>query len=170
MVARLGAVTGVGHARLIFERFGPRWGAFALGDLLALCLLTIITEFIGIDLALGYFGISRYVSVPIAAVALLAITGTGSFRRWERAMYVLVAVNLVVIPLAVLSHPQTGTVVRAVVPHFHGVLNDAGALFVVALVGATVNPAQLFFQQSSVVDKRITARWLRYERADTLVG
>src|SRR5438477_227457 len=83
---------------------------------------------------------------------LLAITGTGSFRRWERAMYVLVAVNLVVIPLAVLSHPQTGTVVRAVVPHFHGVLNDAGALFVVALVGATVNPAQLFFQQSSVVD------------------
>src|SRR5205085_4683068 len=92
------------------------------------------------------------------------------FRRWERAMYVLVAVNLVVIPLAVLSHPQTGTVVRAVVPHFHGVLNDAGALFVVALVGATVNPAQLFFQKSSVVDKRITARWLRYERADTLVG
>jgi len=54
MVARLGAVTGAGHARLIVERFGRRWGAFAIGDLLALNALTIITEFIGVTLALGY--------------------------------------------------------------------------------------------------------------------
>src|SRR5262249_27611953 len=80
MVARLGAVTGAGHARLIFERFGRRWGAFALGDLLALSLLSVVTEFIGVDLALGYFGISRYISVPVAAVALVAVTASGSFR------------------------------------------------------------------------------------------
>ena len=60
MVARLGAVTGAGHARLIFERFGRRWGAFALGDLLALNVLTIVTELIGVRLALAYFGISPY--------------------------------------------------------------------------------------------------------------
>ena len=78
MVARLGAVSGAGHARLIFERFGRRWGNFALGDLLLLNLLTIITEFIGVALALGYFGVSRYVSVPLAAVTLIVVTGTAA--------------------------------------------------------------------------------------------
>jgi NRAMP (natural resistance-associated macrophage protein)-like metal ion transporter len=170
MVARLGAVTGAGHARLIFERFGRRWGAFALGDLLALCLLTIVTEFIGVDFALGYFGVSRYVSVPVAALALVLVNASGSFRRWERVMYVLLAVNLAVIPLAVLSHPHPSAVAQAVVPGLKGALNVNGVLFVIALVGATVSPAQLFFHQSNVVDKRITARWLGYERVDTLLG
>jgi Mn2+/Fe2+ NRAMP family transporter len=73
MVVRLGAVTGVGHARLIIERFGKFWGAFSVGDLFLLNFLTIATEFIGVSLALGYFGVSEYISVPIAAVALIAI-------------------------------------------------------------------------------------------------
>ena len=81
MAVRLGAVTGAGHARLIVERFGRTWGAFALGDLLVVNLLTIVTEFIGVTLALGYFGVSRYVAVPIAAAALVAVTSSGSFRR-----------------------------------------------------------------------------------------
>ncbi len=70
MVIRLGAVTGVGHGKLIFERFGKFWGAFSVFDLFILNFLTIVTEFIGVDLALGYFGVSRYVSVPIAALLL----------------------------------------------------------------------------------------------------
>ena len=69
MVVRLGAVTGVGHARLINERFGKFWGTFSVGDLFILNFLTIATEFIGVSLALGYFGVSEYVSVPIAALA-----------------------------------------------------------------------------------------------------
>ena len=64
MVVRLGAVTGVGHARLIIERFGKFWGAFSVGDLFILNFLTIVTEFIGVSLALGFFGVSRYVAVP----------------------------------------------------------------------------------------------------------
>src|SRR3981081_2766623 len=67
MVLRLGAVTGVGHARLIFERFGRFWGAFSVIDLFILNALTIVTEFIGVSLALGYFGVSRYLALPIAA-------------------------------------------------------------------------------------------------------
>ena len=67
MVVRLGAVTGVGHARLINERFGRFWGWFSVGDLFLLNFLTIVTEFIGVSLALGYFGVSEYVAVPIAA-------------------------------------------------------------------------------------------------------
>ena len=57
MVVRLGAVTGVGHARLIIERFGRFWGWFSVGDLFVLNFLTIVTEFIGVSLALGYFGV-----------------------------------------------------------------------------------------------------------------
>ena len=77
MVVRLGAVTGVGHARLIIERFGKFWGSFSVGDLFLLNFLTIVTEFIGVSLALGYFGVSRYLSVPIAAAALVTMTATG---------------------------------------------------------------------------------------------
>ena len=62
MVVRLGAVTGVGHARLINERFGRFWGWFSVGDLFLLNFLTIVTEFIGVSLALGYFGVSEYVA------------------------------------------------------------------------------------------------------------
>src|SRR5271155_3820002 len=106
MVVRLGAVTGVGHARLINERFGRFWGAFSVGDLFILNFLTIATEFIGVSLALSYFGVSEYYSVPIAALLLVAITASGSFRAWERSMFVFVFANLLVIPLFFLSHPH----------------------------------------------------------------
>ena len=171
MAVRLGAVTGAGHARLIVERFGRTWGAFALGDLLVVNLLMIVTEFIGVTLARAYFGVSRYVAVPIAAAALMAVTASGSFRRWERAMYVLIATNVLLVPLVLLAHPHwaAGAGVDAgLVPNLPG--GGESLLLVLALVGATVAPWQLFFQQSNVVDKRITARWLHYERVDTVIG
>src|SRR5579872_2032946 len=117
MVVRLGAVTGVGHARLIKERFGRFWGWFSVIDLFILNFLTVVTEFIGVSLALGYFGVSRYVSVPIAAAILIGITVTGNFRRWERAMFVFLGLSLLVLPLAILSHPSpTGAVQGFVIP------------------------------------------------------
>jgi Mn2+/Fe2+ NRAMP family transporter len=170
MVARLGAVTGAGHARLIFERFGRRWGMFAVGDLLILNLLTIVTEFIGVSLALGYFGVSSYISVPATAVALVVVTATGSFRRWERMMLALVAADLVALPLVLLSNPHPTTIAQAAVPGLGGAVGTGGVVFVVALVGNAIAPWQLFFQQSSVVDKRITPRWIAYERADIAIG
>jgi len=85
MVVRLGAVTGVGHARLINERFGRFWGWFSVGDLFLLNFLTIVTEFIGVSLALAYFGVSKYIAVPLTAVVLVVITASGSFRRWAPA-------------------------------------------------------------------------------------
>jgi Mn2+/Fe2+ NRAMP family transporter len=168
MVARLGAVTGAGHARLIFERFGRRWGTFALADLLVVNLLVLVTEFIGIALGLGYFGVSRYLSVPAAAMALIAVTGTGSFRRWERAMYALVAASLVAVPLLAVVRPHSATLLRVAAARPGS--SPGSVLVVVALIGTTVAPWQLFFQQSNVVDKRITARWISYERADTAIG
>ncbi len=171
MVIRLGAVTGVGHARLIFERFGKFWGAFSVGDLFLLNFLTIVTEFIGVSLALGYFGVSKYLAVPIAAATLVAITSTGSFRSWERFMYVFVIANFLVIPLLVLAHPNVADAARHTFsPSITGGASSAAVLLIIAIVGTTVAPWQLFFQQSNIIDKRITPRWINYERADTVIG
>ena len=171
MVVRLGAVTGVGHARLINERFGRFWGWFSVGDLFLLNFLTIVTEFIGVSLALRYFGITPYVSVPLTAVLLIGITASGSFARWERAIFLFIATSLVLYPLALASHPYWGQIgYHLVVPGIQGGASSAAVLLIIAIVGTTVAPWQLFFQQSNVVDKRITPRFIGYERADTALG
>ena len=171
MVVRLGAVTGVGHARLINERFGRFWGWFSVGDLFLLNFLTIVTEFIGVSLALGYFGVSPYISVPLTAVVLVAVTASGSFRRWERAIFFFIATSLVLYPLALLSQPHYGSIAyHLVVPGVQGGATSTAVLLIIAIVGTTVAPWQLFFQQSNVVDKRITPRFIGYERADTAFG
>jgi len=170
MVLRLGAVTRVGHARLIFERFGKFWGAFSVGDLLILNALTIVTEFIGVALALGYLGCPKVVAIPAAAVLLFAVVAGGSFRRWEALMFLLIAVNVLVVPMVLLVHPGLARTAGGLVPRFPGGLDSTVLLLVVAIVGTTVAPWQLFFQQSNVVDKRITARWIPYARADLVIG
>lgn len=171
MVVRLGAVTGVGHARLIKERFGPFWGWFSVIDLFVLNFLTVVTEFIGVSLALGYFGVSQYVAVPIAAAALVGITASGSFRSWERAMFVFVFANVLMVPLFFLAHPRSGPILHHLfVPGIQGGVTSTSVLLIIAIVGTTVAPWQLFFQQSNVIDKRITPRWINYERLDTWIG
>jgi Mn2+/Fe2+ NRAMP family transporter len=171
MVVRLGAVTGVGHARLINERFGKFWGMFSVGDLFLLNFLTIATEFIGVGLSLSYFGVNKYISVPLAAIALVAMTATGSFRRWERFMFVFIFANFLVIPLLVLTHPTpTEFFTHLFKPGVQGGFDSTSVLLIIAIVGTTVAPWQLFFQQSNIIDKRITPRWINYERADTVLG
>ncbi len=171
MVVRLGAVTGVGHARLINERFGRGWGWFSVGDLFLLNFLTIVTEFIGISLAAEYMGISKYIVVPVSAAALVAIMASGSFRRWERAMFVFIAVTLAQIPMLLMSHPQWVHAAKSfVVPSISGGVSSDAVLLIIAIVGTTVAPWQLFFQQSNIVDKRITPRFMAYERVDTVLG
>ncbi|GFG75774.1 putative manganese transport transmembrane protein [Mycobacterium botniense] len=171
MVVRLGAVTGVGHARLINERFGRGWGAFSVGDLFLLNFLTLVTEFIGITLAADCMGIPRSIVVPFAAITLIAIMTTGSFRRWERAMLVFIAITLLQIPMLLMSHPDWGNAAKSfVTPRINGGVTSDAVLLIIAIVGTTVAPWQLFFQQSNVVDKRITPRFISYERADTTLG
>ncbi|MGW4029648.1 NRAMP family divalent metal transporter [Streptomyces sp. NPDC004838] len=171
MVVRLGAVTGVGHARLIMERFGRFWGWFSVGDLFVLNFLTLVTEFIGISLAASYLGVSRYAAVPLAAVLLIAVTTGGAFHRWERSMFLFITVSLLIIPLTLLSRPRWGQAAHDfVVPGVQGGVTGDAVLLIIAVVGTTVAPWQLFFQQSNVIDKRITPRFIAYERADTFLG
>src|SRR5260221_7226681 len=110
IVLRLGAVTGVGHARLIFERFGKAWGAFSVIDLFLLNALTIVTEFIGITLALDYLGLPKEVGVIIAAIIIMGAAMTGDFRRFERFSLVLVVGSLFLIPVVLAAHPPLGQV------------------------------------------------------------
>ncbi|MCZ8513866.1 divalent metal cation transporter [Paenibacillus filicis] len=171
MVIRLGLVTGVGHAKLIFERYGRFWGAFSVGDLFIVNCLTLVTEFIGIDLAMQYFGISSYISVPISVLLLIACTVAGNFRTWESFMYLFVAANFLAIPLAFMSRPNAHSVIHDFfIPHVQGGINSDVMLLIISMVGTTVAPWQLFFQQSNVIDKRLTPRWMKYERADTIIG
>ena len=166
MVVRLGAVTGQGHARLIRE-----WGTVSVVDLLVLNFLTVATEFIGVGLALSYFNVSPRLAVPFAAGALILMTTTGSFRRWERFMFLFVFANLLLVPLLVLSHPAAGAVAHhLVVPSVLGGVTSNSVLLIIAIVGTTVAPWQLFFQQSNIIDKKITPRWIAYERVDTVLG
>ena len=172
MVLRLGAVTGVGHARLILERFGKFWGAFSVIDLFLLNALTIVTEFIGISLALDYLGLPKVAGVAISAVVVMAAASTGNFRRFERFSMALVAGSLLLIPVVLMVHPPVGQIVHDfVTPQLpkHSKLSEV-MLLIIAIVGTTVAPWQLFFQQSYVIDKRITPRFINYERADLWIG
>ena len=172
MVVRLGAVTGVGHARLINERFGKFWGIFSVGDLFILNFLTIATEFIGVSLALGYFGVSEYISVPIAAVALIAMTATRQLPALGTLHVRLHRGQLPGDPAGRLEPPDRRPLLQRADrdPGCRVGFNSTSVLLIIAIVGTTVAPWQLFFQQSNIVDKRITPRWINYERADTVVG
>src|SRR5260370_37638655 len=118
-----------------------------------------------------YFGFNRLLVVPLAAIVLIAITLSGNFRSWERAMFFFLFASLLVIPLALLSHPGPGSVLKGfLMPGVQGGFTSNAALLIIAIVGTTVAPWQMFFQHSNVVDKRITPRWLDYEKADTALG
>lgn len=171
MVLRLGTVTGVGHGRLILARFGRFWGAFSVIDLFILNGLTIVTEFIGISLALDYLGVSKTLGVAIAAALTMAAATTGDFRRFERFALMLCLGSLLLVPIVLAVHVPAGQIAHdLVVPHLpQGKLSDI-LLLVIGIVGTTIAPWQLFFQQSYVIDKRITPHFMNYEKADLWIG
>jgi NRAMP (natural resistance-associated macrophage protein)-like metal ion transporter len=172
MVLRLGAVTGVGHARLIFERFGRFWGAFSVIDLFILNALTIVTEFIGITLALDYLGLPKLWGVVAAAALVMFAASTGNFRRFERFALTLVLGSFLLFPVLLFIHPPADQMIRdMLVPKMpQGAALNEVMLLIIAIVGTTVAPWQLFFQQSYVVDKRIRPRFIKYERVDLMIG
>jgi Mn2+/Fe2+ NRAMP family transporter len=172
MVVRLGIATGKGHAAMIYERFGKWWGRFSLIDLLAVNFLTLITEFAAISLALSALGVRPYVSVPIGALGLTLMVVTGSYLRWERIVIVLCLMDLTWFGLAYVVHPRWTTVAHnTVVPSLPAGGVTSGLVFlIIAIVGTTIAPWQLFFQQSCVAEKRLRFSDLTWARVDTLIG
>ncbi len=174
MVIRLGAVTGVGHARLILERFGKFWGAFSVIDLFLLNALTTVSEFIGVNLGLQYLGVPKIAGVLVAACVIIGAASTGDFRRFERFAMCLIFFSFLLVPFFVLVHPPLGPVAHGFfIPQMPNVPSDGLAavlLLVIGIIGTTLAPWQLFFQQSYVIDKRITPRFIKYSRVDLAIG
>jgi Mn2+/Fe2+ NRAMP family transporter len=175
MVGRLGAVTGVGHGKLLRERFGRFWAAFSVVDLYLLNFLTLLTEFIGVDLGGRYFGISPFVSVPLFALVVLVIVLGRQFYRWERLVFVMIGVSMLMLVMPFLTGSgratNWGNVAQSLaIPGVHGGLTTTAMIFIIGIVGTTVAPWQLFFQQGSVVDKAISTRFTNYARADAFIG
>jgi Mn2+/Fe2+ NRAMP family transporter len=172
MVVRLGIATGKGHAAIIYERFGPWWGRFSLIDLLLVNFLTLITEFAAISLALSQLGISPLLAVPCAAVGVIALVVSGSYRKWERIVLAMCLLDLTWFGMAYASHPAWPRVLRsAIAPSMPaGGITGSYIFLVIAVVGTTIAPWQLFFQQSCIAEKRLRFADLGWSRLDTFLG
>jgi Mn2+/Fe2+ NRAMP family transporter len=169
MCARIGAYTGEGLVSLIREQFPLRVGAFAVVCLIVANVGVVISEFAGIGAAFELFGVSRYITVPIAAVAIWAIVVFGSYRYVERVLLVL-ALVFITYPIAmVLGHPDWEKVIsQSLLPHL---LADKEFLFlVVALIGTTITPYMQLYQAAAVADRGIGPDDYPDERVDSIVG
>jgi len=169
MAARLGAVTGNGLADLIRERFGVRAMACAMLGLLLADLGNTMAEFSGLAAGGEIFGVSKYILVPIGALAVWLLVVKGTFRSVEKVFLIASAFYIAYIVSGVLAHPNWGEVLRATVtPSFS--FQSAYLLMFVGVIGTTIAPWMQFYLQSAVVEKGITTREYGYTRTDVLIG
>ncbi len=169
MAARLGAITGKGLASLIREEFSIRMATLALGALLVANVGIVVSEFAGIAAAFELFGVSRYISIPIAAVVIWVLVLFGSYRYAERVFLILSLAFLVYPFAAGLAHPDWAAVgLHTVVPHLE--TTKGFVLLVVALIGTTISPYMQLYNASAVVDRGIGPAEYPIERIDTVSG
>jgi NRAMP (natural resistance-associated macrophage protein)-like metal ion transporter len=169
MCARMGAVTGKGLADLIRERFGVRWTAVVMLALLIANAGVTVSEFVGIAAATELFGVPRFVSVPLSAIAIWWLVVKSSYQRVERVFLLMSLVFLGYIVSAFLARPDWSAVaVSLVKPSFS---LEYGYLFtLVAVVGTTISPYMQVYVQSSVVEKGVTPENYGRTRKDVWVG
>ena len=171
MTIRLAAVTGRGHAELIWKRYGKFWGAFSLGDLVIANSLTLITEFIGITFGMGLFGINPVEAVLIGIAFISIVTFGLRYHKWERISLIIAAFNVIFIPLMFFAHPNWSAVANTLSTwKVAGGFTPLFLYVLLASIGTTIAPWMLFFQQSSEVDKGIIPEDINSGRRDTLIG
>lgn len=168
MTVRLGIVTGRGHGALIRERFGRGWAWLSAFTLFASAIGALLTEFAGVAGVGELFGISRWVSIPIATVALLALALTGSYRRVERIGLIVGAAELAFLVAMVMARPSPEALIAGLSSMPLG--DPSYLLLVAANVGAVIMPWMIFYQQGAVVDKRLSVNTIRQARYDTAFG
>lgn len=169
MCARMGAVTGKGLADLIRERFGVRWTALVMLALLIANAGVTVSEFVGIAAATELFGVSRFISVPFAAILVWWLIVKGSYKRVERAFLIMSLVFLGYIISAFLAKPDWSAVALGVVkPEFK--LEHAFLFTIVAVIGTTISPYMQVYVQSSVVEKGVTPEDYAKTKADVWTG
>ena len=169
MAVRLGTYTGKGLAALIREQFSLRFTALALGCVLLANTGLVVSEFAGIGAAFGLLGVSRYIIIPIAAVAIWALVLFGSYRYAERIFLVMSLAFLAYPIAAVLGHPDWQEVgLNLAIPHF--LYNKAFLLLGVALIGTTVSPYMQLYAAAGVVDKGADPADYPRARVDAISG
>ena len=169
MSARLGAHTGEGLMSLIREQFPLRASAFAIICLLIANLGLVVSEFAGIGAAFELFGVSRYISIPIGAVAIWAVVVFGNYRYAER-VFLLLGLAFITYPIAaILGKPDWGQVVsNTLIPHMLG--TKEFLFLVVALIGTTITPYMQLYQAAAVADSGSGPEEYRMVRIDTITG
>ena len=169
MVARLAVHTGKGLAALIREEFPLRLTAFAITAFAVANVGLMVTEFGGIATAFELFGVSRYLSVPIAAVAIWALVLFGTYRYAERVFLLLTLVFIAYPIAAVLAHPDWHMVaINTVWPHFEA--SKSFLLLSVALIGTTITPYIQLYEAGAVVDKGVKPDEYPLQRVDAITG
>jgi Mn2+/Fe2+ NRAMP family transporter len=168
MTVRLGILTNKGQGTLIREHFGQGWALLAALPLFATGVGALFTEYAGIAGVGELFGVSRALTVPVAAAFLIGVAMTGSYRRAERIGIALGLAELVFIPAVVMAHPS----VRAIGQGLgHLPLGNSSYVFLLAAnVGAVIMPWMIFYQQGAVLDKGLKPLNIPSERRDTAVG
>lgn len=169
MCARLGAATGRGLLDLIRERFGISWALLAMTTLFVANGGVIITEFMGIGAAAELFGLPKLLVVPLAAAGLWYLVIFGSYA-WVEKIFLTMSLVFFAYPVAaILARPDWGAVARgAFIP---SIQTDQAYLFLlVGLLGTTISPFMLFFQQSSTVERGVARRHYGPERLDAHTG
>jgi len=169
MSARLGVVTGKGLADLIREGLGVKWTTIILGMLLFVNLANTVSEFAGVAASMEIFGVSKYISVPLAAVGVWLLIVKGNYKTTERIFLVASAIYLAYVISGFMAKPDWGAVFQAsITPSFKF---DAGYVTIfVTIIGTTIAPWMQFYQQSSIVDKGIKLEEYNFEKVDVLVG
>lgn len=169
MSARLGAVTGEGLVSLFRVHFPLRAAAFGVVCLLIANMALVVSEFAGIGAAMQLLGVSRYVSVPIAAVLLWGLVVLGSYR-WAERVFLLLTLAFFTYPVAAfMAHPDWHTAgSQLVIPHM--VWSDSFVFLAVALIGTTITPYMQLYQAAAVVDRGMGAKDLRAIRIDAITG
>lgn len=169
MTARIAVVTGKGLADLIREQFGVRTTTFAMLTLFIANGAVTISEFVGIAAASELFGISRYLSVPIAAVAVWYIVARGNYKRAEKVFLALSAVLVVYIFAAVMANPDWSAVLHGTfVPTIYP--DRDFILLTIAIIGTTISPYMQFTLSAATLDKGTKPEEYNFVFWETLLG
>lgn len=171
MTVRLGAVTKEGHAELIYKKFGKFWGLFSLADLFIANTLTLVTEFIGIGAAVKMvFNVPYEISIPMSIGLMILLVLSGTYFTVEKALIALALLQLVFIPAAIKAHPNIGEVIKSFTFQGINLFSPTFLTLFIANIGTTIAPWMLFFQQSAVVDRKMTEKDIKWGRIDTFFG
>ncbi len=169
MAGRMGAVTGKGFAALIREKFGVKPSLVAMTCLLTSTTATSVAEFAGVAAAMELFGVSRYLSVPIAAITVWLLVTRGTYRNVEKVLLALSLVFVSYIAAAALAKPDWSEVAQGMfIPRI--VPTAEFVALTVGMTGTTIAPWMQFLVQSNIVDKGVRMREWTVARLDIIAG